>query len=172
MAKLYEISEQLARLITDSFIDETGEETEVKIDSATGEVFDAAALNALAVSRQEKIEAIGRFILNLNSDAAQYGEAEKRFKEKKERTQKRAESLRAYLEMNMEPGEKYHSDVFDVKWTSSKSTYIENQDEIPDEYLKTKTETTVDKRKLLADLKEGKEIPGAALRVNQKLAVR
>lgn len=172
MAKLYEISEQLERLITESFINENGEETEVSVDGVTGEVFDAAALNALKIAWKEKADAVGCFILNLNSDAAQCEELEKRARKRKEQMLKKAESLRQYLEMNTPPDESYHGKYFDLKWVSSKSSYIENQDKIPKEYIKTKTETTVDKRKLLADLKEGKEIPGAVLKVNKKLAVK
>ena len=167
MATLYEIDSQIKTLLDNSFRTETGE----YVDRETGEVFDAEALDALQVSRKEKIEGIGRFILNLESDAAQhYAEGDRQY-EKGDAKKRKAERLRAYLAEHMR-GETYHGDVFDIGWTRSQYVEIENVDAIPDMYKRTVTKTEPDKRAIKAAYQNGKTIPGASLQVRESLKVK
>lgn len=170
MATLYEIDDQIKRLIDAGFQTESGEAA--YIDKETGEIFDEAALEALQVSRQEKIEACGRYILNLESDAAQhYAEGDRQYA-KGDAKAKKAERLRAYLAAHMEPGEKYHGDAFDIGWTRSQYVCIDDVDKIPDMYKRTVTKTEPDKRAIKAAYQHGKEIPGASLQVRESLKVK
>lgn len=168
MATLYEIDEKIKTLLENSFRTETGE----YVDRETGEVFDAEALDALQVSRKEKIEAIGRFILNLESDAAQYTEAAKRFKEKEAKAKRRAEWLRKYLAAHMETGETYHGETFDIGWTRSQYVEVTSFDDMPEEYLRKIYRVEPDKKKIADAIKAGAEIPGASLQVRESLKVK
>ncbi len=171
MATLYEIDDQLKRIIDAGFMTAEGEKAYV--DGATGEMFDAAALDALQVSKKEKIEAIGRFILNLESDAAAHDAEGDRQYEKADKKRKKAERLREYLALHMDAGETYHGTAFDIGWTRSQSVQIENVEAIPAEYLRTiPARKEPDKRAIMAAYRHGKEIPGASLQTRERLKVK
>jgi len=90
----------------------------------------------------------------------------KRLQARKKTIDNRAESLRTYLRMNMEQAEikKIESPLFNITLVPGKPVcLIDNQDEIPIDYIDIKTVRAAMKNDILRDLKEGIEIPGAHL---------
>ena len=68
--------------------------------------------------------------------------------------------------MNMEKSgiEKIECPLFKITRVKGKPVVvIDNEDNLPDEYVTTKVMVSPDKRKILADLKEGKNIEGASI---------
>ena len=136
------------------------------VDGGTGEIIDVAALEALKMERDTKIENIALWIKNLLSDAEQI-KAEKEALAKREKSAvNKAENLSRYLSLYLN-GKKFHTpkvsisfrksevlDIFDIK----KLLKTDNADS----YLKY-VEPTPDKTAIKQALKSGVKIPGCSL---------
>lgn len=75
-------------------------------------------------------------------------------------------SLKEYLRLNMERTgiSKIECDLFKITLRKPTVTcQINNESDLPDDYVNVKTVITPDKRKILADLKSGIEVEGAEL---------
>jgi hypothetical protein len=52
------------------------------------------------------------------------------------------------------------------------SVFIEDEKQVPTDYVKTETVTKIDKKALYSDLKSGKEINGVSLKPNRKVVIK
>jgi hypothetical protein len=60
-----------------------------------------------------------------------------------------------------------HDEFNPIKIIETGQVYILDESKIPEEYYVEKIESRLDKRRVLEELKEGKEIPGVTLRKNK-----
>lgn len=152
--RLYEIAndyQEIQRLAEDdeSMIEAVAD----TLDGITGEFEDKAqAVVAVATNTEADIDAIDAQI--------------KRLQDKKKTIKARADWLRDYLKHNMDATgiDKIQCPLFTI--TLSKPTQkaeITDEKALPDDYVVVKTEFKPDKREILKALKEGKDVPGAAL---------
>ena len=88
--KLFEIIQEIANCVKRVDSDDY-----VNVES--GEIIDTEALDALKLERDVKIENIGKWILNLDAEEKALADQEKRFKERKEATKRKKESLKNYM---------------------------------------------------------------------------
>lgn len=162
MATLYDIDERLASI----FITEDG----TAVDENTGEILDAAALDAIQMERAEKIDNIMCYIKNLRSDAESYkAEADRLAKRYKAATNK-ANYLIEYLAAHMEEGKKFSNAHGEIGWRKTVSVDVPDVMKLPEEYRKA--EWKPDKKALSAVLKKGEVIPGASLLEKMKMQVK
>lgn len=143
------------------------------IDMETGEIVNEELLNELEMEKSKKLLNIGRWIKNLESDTEQLKAQEQAFKERRAAAERKIDSLKKYLAAYLN-GQKWESDDCSVAITFRKSESVNVLDEsiIPTEYIKTKTETTVDKAGIKKALKEGKVIEGAELVANNNIQIK
>ena len=148
------------------------------VDMETGEVIDIERLDALQMARDEKLENIGLYIKNLDAEAKAIREEEKNLAARRKANENKAKSLREYLSYAL-AGQAFKTPRVSVSFRSS--TFCEVADEKVvldwlqandrDDCIKyTMPEVKLDEIKRL--LKDGVEIPGAALGQRQNMLLK
>ena len=160
MAKLYELATGYKNI--EYIIELGGNEEELN-----------AVLNSLDAEIEDKAENIAKIIKNYEGDIAAFKEEEKRIAERRRKLENDVKRLKQYLEDNMKmTGKtKFKSGTFSFNIAKNPpSVEITNQDIISSDY-KVLTET-IDKKAILTDLKEGKDVQGAILKQSESLRIR
>ena len=160
MAKLYELSTGYKNI---EYLLENGEDNEEL----------AAVLNSLDEEIEDKAENIAKLIKNYEADIEAFKTEEKRIAERRRTLENDVKRLKEYLFNNMKlTGKtKFKSGTFSFNIAKNPpSVEITNQDIISSDY-KVLTET-IDKKAILTDLKEGKDVQGAILKQSESLRIR
>ena len=144
---LFEINEQIQKAI------------ELGFDHETGEILDACALEQLQIDRDEKIENICLYIKDLTAEAKALADEAKALSERKERSAKKAESLKNYLQAMLD-GQKWKSSKAAVSYRKTQSV----------EFLRIKKEA--DKTAIKEVLKAGAAVSGAHLEEKQSMSIK
>ena len=150
------------------------------VDLETGEILDSAKLDALQIERERKLEGVALWIKDLNAEAeAVKAEADKLTARKKSLDNKVA-ALKHWLLMALN-GEKLktprcnvyqtHSTRLNVIDEQSVVNWIQTHCKEPEEFLKF-TLPEIRKDAVKAEIKAGKEIPGAALEETESVVIR
>nr|DAW09659.1 MAG TPA: resistance protein [Caudoviricetes sp.] len=153
MATLYEINEQIARLV----------------DPETGEIADFEAFEKLNLDLDTKIKNIALWIVNLRSDAEQLEEQEKKFRDRKTAAKNKAESLKNLLDGFLS-GEKRSFPEVVISYRKSEQVTVDDDAKLDDRFLRIKTE--IDKTALKDALKHGESIEGARLEVKNNIQIK
>lgn len=161
MSTLYEINEQILRCVKDG---------DMVVDTETGEVIDAAALDALQMARDEKLTNIGKWILDLKADAKAIREREISLAERRKAKENKAEQLMDYMNMIL-AGKKFECADFKASYRKSQAVEVTDAEKIPSPYLIIQ-EPKVDKAGIKKALKAGEEVPGAKLVERNNLSIR
>ena len=159
MAKLYELSTGYKNI---EYLLENGEDSEEL----------AAVLNSLGEEIEDKAENIAKLIKNYESDINAFKEEEKRIAERRRTLENDVKRLKEYLFNNMKlTGKtKFKRGTFSFNIAKNPpSVEITNADMISSDY-KTYSEV-IDKKAILQDLKNGKDVQGAIL-VTDKESLR
>lgn len=155
----YEINEAVSRLL-ESVDEETGE---VNADALE-------ALEGLKIAKEEKVENIGCYIKNIDSDVealeTEIQKLQKRLKTKKNER----ERLVNYLVSNLETNEKYTFPRVVVSFRRSQRLEILNESAIPKKWLKIKTSPDISAIK--QEIKSGKNVKGCAIVENYSLQIK
>ena len=163
MANLFEIN----KAIMDAW--------DTAIDPETGELNEEAltAFEALQVERDERIENIGCWIKNLNADAAALKEEAKNMNERAKRAERKADSLKRYLEAALH-GEKFQSTRVAISWRKTTSVEVDEAEvpELPEQYVRRKVTVEADKTAIKDALKAGEVIEGCRLVEKQSIQIK
>lgn len=146
MANLYEINEQILNCI----------------DIETGEIIDTEQFDVLQIDRNDKLENIALWYKNLSSAANQFKIEKDLFADRQKRAEKKAESLKAYLDTALK-GNKFSTVKVDISYRKSTSVDILSLDKLPVEYKNQVVTISADKLKLAKALKSGIVIDGAEI---------
>ena len=160
MAKLYELSTGYKNI---EYLLENGEDNEEL----------AAVLNSLSEEIEDKAENIAKLIRNYEADIEAFKTEEKRIAERRRTLENIVKRLKEYLFNNMKLTNKtkFKKGTFSFNIVKNPpSAEITNADIISSDY-KVLTET-IDKKAILTDLKEGKDVQGAILKQNESLRIR
>lgn len=130
------------------------------VDLETGEA-DAEQLEALMMKRSEKLENIACWIKNIKAECESIRAEEKAFSERRQAKERKAESLRKYLDEAL-AGQKFETPRCVVSFRKSQKVEITDFDKIPDDYLRYKAPEP-DKTAIKAAIKDGLTIEGAEL---------
>lgn len=144
-------------------------EIEACVDKETGEIIDAAKLDALQMERDEKIENVVLWIKNLTAEAKAIKEERVALAKRQLAAENKALSLKAYLADAL-GGKKFQTAKCAVSFRTSQHIEIAEGASIPDEFLKQTV--TVDKAGLTKAIKEGGIIEGVALVEGQSILIR
>lgn len=160
---LYEIDSRIQELLNE-------------VDPETGELLaDDAALDALAMEREAKIENVACYIKNLTADVAALKAEENALSERRKAAEKKADRLKNYLSQALQ-GSKFQTAKCAVSFHKSQALevvdgFVDWAMQNNDNLLRYKAPeiNKVQVRKLLL---EGAEIPGASLVENTSVIIK
>ena len=162
---LYEINKTIEEVINNGF----------SIDSETGEVlFEPSDLDSLNEQFDEKADNIACYIKDINALNDSISNEIKALQERKKQNESKIEKLKSYLtdalaQRNMK---KFESARNKITFRKSQSVNVIDEDKISADYFKTEIVSKLDKKILLADLKEGKEVDGCSLLTKNNLILK
>lgn len=161
MNNLYEINGAIMQL-TESFAD--------------GEIDEQAYLDTIeSMGADTAVEDVVKSILNLESQAEAIKLEENRLVTKRRTAERTADRLREILGqyMDITNETKIKAGVFSVSRGSTMSVELMNDDveSYPEKYL-VQQKPKLDKRQMLADLKNGESIDGAVIRVTSHIKIK
>lgn len=154
---LYEIDRQILNAI------------EYGCDPETGEIIDAAALDALEMAKEEKTENIILLIKDLTAENKAISEEEQALAKRRRAGENRVEWLKNYLMASLD-GEKFKTPRCSASYRKTAAVSIIDESAIPSEYIRTKTEPN--KMAIKDALKAGETIPGATLEDRVSLIIK
>lgn len=93
----------------------------------TGELLDVEAFEELAMEREAKAENMALWILQLRDDAVQIENEIRRLKARQDATERKADSLTAYLTQVL-GGQKFRTPLVTVGYRTSQSVNVTDQD--------------------------------------------
>jgi hypothetical protein len=146
------------------------------IDPDTGEIMDLARLEQLELDLQDKVKNIGLYIINMRAEIKAYKEQEDNFKAKRQRLEKKVESLSKYLENNI-GGKQFKFTEFEINHRKSTSVEITNVVDFElfamehPEYAKA-SKIEPDKACIKLAIANGIEIPGAELVTKNNMQIK
>ena len=155
MASLYEIDQAIMSCV----------------DSDTGEIIDAEALDALLMQREDKLEAIACWIKNLQSDANAIHEEINALAIREAKCRRKAESLKRYLASALQ-GEKFSTAKCAISFLRSERVAIQDEALIPKKFMKKTITYAPDKTAIKALLKAGKNVKGCQLIENLNTQIK
>lgn len=132
------------------------------------------ALNGVMEEINEKAENICKLIKSMESDTAGYKAEEQRLSARRKTLENKIEYLKAYLDEQMRTSgiDKIKGKVFTIALQkNAPSLDITDMTNIPKSYF-IEQEPTLDKKALLKDLKEGKEIDGVGIKQTESIRIR
>ena len=149
------------------------------VDQETGEIFDPEQLDALVMEREQKLEGVALWIKDLKAEAeAVKAEADK-LNARKKAIDNKVENLKTWL-MYALGGEKLKTVRCNVYQTHSQKLSVPDEPGLisflqtlnePEKFLRFK-EPELKKDDIKKALKDGYEIPGAALEETEGLVIR
>ena len=160
MAKLYELSTGYKNI---EYLLENGENNEEL----------QAVLDSLGEEIEDKAENIAKLIKNYEADIEAFKTEEKRIAERRRTLENDVKRLKEYLFNNMKlTGKtKFKKGTFSFNIAKNPaSVEIVNQDIIPMDYRELVE--VINKKDILQDLKNGKDVQGAILKQGESLRIR
>lgn len=132
------------------------------------------ALDEVGGELEDKAENIAKLIKTLEVDINGYKTEEKRLTDKRKSLENRVKSLKEYLDsaMKITGKTKFKGQLFSFNiQKNTPSVNILDDELIPEKYF-IEQDPVLDKKSLLADLKNGEEIPGAEIKQTESLRIR
>jgi uncharacterized membrane protein YheB (UPF0754 family) len=160
MPKLYELTSEYNRIF-ETMTEESDFEMLEEILTNIEEEFEVKAEN------------VAKLIKSLDGDIKAYKEEVDRLNARKKTIENHQDRLKTYLEANMKATgkDKIKGNVFTLAMQNNPPrAVIDSEEDIPEQY-KT-VEIHIEKKELLDDLKQGKEVPGAHMEQSQSLRIR
>jgi outer membrane murein-binding lipoprotein Lpp len=149
-------------------------------DQETGEIIDGAALDALQMEREKKLEGVALWVKDLRAEAAAIENEVKALQARKKSAENKAERLKAWLAGALD-GEILKTSKVRVSYThntrvnvideQSVVNYIQTHYTEPEEYLKFQL-PEIRKDAVKAELKKGIQIPGACIEATESVVIK
>lgn len=147
-----------------------------KVDSETGEWLGASEFEKLKGDREEKLQNLALVIKNKESDAAAIKSLFEEFKERLDKINKDLERLNSLANLHVGANEEIKDPRFGSMYKSySERVEITDIKSIPQQYLHVvvkPVEINPDKNLIKKAIKEGKEVPGAAIERFSKINIK
>ena len=174
MANIWDIDERIVNLIENHFDVEDG-----VIYESEDEL--AKKIDEVSLELDTKIENIGCYIKNLESDVEAIKKEEDNLKARRKSAENKIEGLKRYLNGYLSAC--YPNDADRAKWKFKspkvvlgyrRSTSVEVPDieKLDKNFIKLKTEVSADKTAIKDAIKSGKEVVGAFLKENINLNIK
>lgn len=165
--KLYDINESIINAM------------EYGVDDSTGEILSQEEinkkLNELQIALNDKLEGIALYSKQLDYDVADFDKEIKNLKYRKDLAEKKQEGLNRFLStylLNNGYEKGFSTSKVNVKFRKSTQVIVSDDiDNIPEEFITTKIEKSVDK-KGIKELLKTQELPYAKLQTNINLNIK
>ena len=143
------------------------------VDEETGEIIDSAALDALNMERDAKIEGVACWIKDLKAEAEALKAEKQALADRQKKAENKAESLKKWLAFALN-GQKFESARAAVSFRKSKSVEITDINELimKDDDLLVYQEPKPDKKAIAAAIKSGREVAGVVLVENESVIIK
>ena len=143
------------------------------VDDETGEIIDSAALDALNMERDAKIEGVACWIKDLKAEAEALKAEKQALADRQKKAENKAESLKKWLAFVLD-GKKFESARAAVSFRKSKSVEITDINELimKDDDLLVYQEPKPDKKAIAAAIKSGREVAGVVLVENESVIIK
>lgn len=169
MSSLYELDSDLMEMLEQGF-------NEKCIDLETGEIDDKKVqeyLDSLPIERDKKLEAYGCYIKNLLAESESLKEEENNLKKRREQKERKIEYLKNNITQSLQAFNESKKEFTRCIFSFRKSEVVEIEENanLPIEYLSIKQTVMPDKKALKQALKDGKIIDGASLVNKQNLQI-
>lgn len=171
--KLYEITNEMLQII------EAINSLNLPEEGNTLRISELEKLNEFddwSQSFKEKAIAISSYIKNKEAELTAVKDAMDKMNKRKKRLEREIEYFESYLKEHMEKiglNEIKDSPYFVIKIKQNPhSVTIINEESIPNEYKKERIDISIDKKKLLEDLKMGLIIEGAELSQKTRIEIK
>lgn len=166
MPSLYQISKDLEAVIDGGLV----------FDTETGEViWDSDNLEDLQAAFDDKLEACGLFLKNLNAEAKAIREEEKALAERRRIIERKAERMNAYVLdalLDKVEGHKFSTPRLALSTRKTASVGITDETLLPDDFVTVKTTMQPDKSAIKKAIKAGESVPGACIIEDYSLQVK
>lgn len=140
------------------------------VDLETGEILDEEKLRALQMEKNEKIASMARWVKDLRVESEALKEEIARLTARKKSAENKQERLKAII-MDELGGKKFKDETVSIYYGSSQSLSIDENTDVPVQYLKY-PEPQVDRKGLLQALKQGAEMDGIHIVENRHIVIR
>ena len=149
------------------------------VDMETGEIFDPEKLDALQMERNQKLEGVALWVKDLKAEAAAVKEEADKLNARKKAIDNKVDSMKQWLLYAL-GGEKLKTPRCNVYQTHSQKLNVPDEPGLisflqtlnePEKFLRFK-EPELKKDDIKKALKDGYEIPGAALEETESLVIR
>ena len=145
-------------------------------DMLDAEEIDEQAFNDTleAIGAEDKVNSYCQIIRELDGDNAAIKAEIERLKTRIEHNTSSINRMKQALDgfMAVSGKKKEKTPFFSVSYRKSQSVDIINEADIPQEYIKVKTETAPDKVAIKAALKAGEAIPGCQLKESESIQIK
>ena len=131
-------------------------------------------LDSLKLTRDAKLDGLAGLIERDTADIDFLANKIKQLTEQKKQRQNQKENLLRYMTEVIDNAgiKELHTEHYILKPRNYKQkTIISDERKIPKVYIVTKEVSSIDKRKLYQDMKDGQEVPGAHLEPNRKTTI-
>ena len=159
---LYKISEEFVSAFENIEVDENGE------------ILDLSALEEVDGEFDNKAENIALYIKNLSSMSAQIKGEEANLYGRRKSIDNKVDSLKQYLSgcMDRVGKDKLETPKCRVSFRSSTAVKIENESDLPEEFVKVTETKKPDKKALGEAIKAGREIDGVSLVTSRNIQIK
>lgn len=155
MPNLYEISQSITECV----------------DPDTGEIIDIERLMDLQMEYNTKISNIARWIKNIRSDAEAYKKEKEVFEEREKKARAKEAQLENLLKDTLQ-GSSFKDEQVEITFRKSKQVQVEDENAIPEDFVRVKVEREPDKKKIAAALKAGEKVAGCTLIQNSNMQIK
>lgn len=144
---------------------------EFEIDEETGEILNIEALDNLKMAKETKVENIGLYIKNLNAEAEAVKAEKQAMADRQKALENKANRLKDYLLIATQ-GEPFSTPRLAISYRKSESVEIDEDANLPDEYVNTEVVTKPDKKALKEAIKGGAKIKGVRVIEKQNIQIK
>lgn len=161
MRKLYEINEDIERVLDETYTMKIDDENAV--DKATGEVFSVVEkLNALEIEKNEKIKSVAVYFDDMVAKLDNLKNKIDMLTKSKKTLEREIEGLQSYI-LFATDNKGFKDDEIEVKVKESKRCDFTDETLIPEKFIKTEIQKSASKTEITKAIKAGEEVPGAVL---------
>jgi len=131
------------------------------------------ALDSIQGTVAEKAEGILMVMKTLEAEQDAYTKEIARLNDLKTKSKKKVDSMKEYLSYNLQQMDikKLDTALFKLSFRKSESVVIDDQTQLPKEYIKVKTTESPDKTALKKALKDG-DVKGCHIETKQNLQIK
>lgn len=149
------------------------------VDQETGEILDVEAFEELKMERTAKAENMALWVLDLKDEAAALAAEIQRLRERKTAAERKAESLKRYLQI-VTDGQKLKTPLVTVSYRTTSSVEVTDsaavikwaQDTNRDDEVLKYAEPEISKTAVKALLQDGTQVPGATIVSNVSTVIK